>query len=370
MIDRRLIKNFDFTLLLLLLALCGIGMVILYSATHSMDELADPMQMVKRQALFVGVGLAALLIICLIDYINFSYWMRYLYVINLVLLVLVLVLGREAKGSIRWISIGGFFDLQPSEIAKLILIIVLAKLLADREGRFDSFSDLLPALLATAVPMGLIFLQPDLGTSLVLIAVLMGMLYVAGARSRHLLALVAAGVAAFPLLWFKILEDYQKMRLMVFINPDMDPTHFGWQLLQSMIGIGSGGPFGKGLLESSQVRLEFLPEPHTDFIFSVLGEETGFAGCAILLLLFFMLIYRILWIGTHSKDQFGALLCCGVASMFTFQVLVNVGMTIGIMPVTGLPLPFISYGNNALLVNLCAAGLVLNVGMRRHKIQF
>ncbi|MEW5785826.1 MAG: rod shape-determining protein RodA [Bacillota bacterium] len=368
MMDRRLIKNFDFYLVLLVLILCAVGTLILFSATRGM-ELSDPLHFVRRQVMITACGLAGMFALCFVDYINFQNWARYLYAGNLVLLTLVLFLGRTAKGSMRWITVG-FFDLQPSEIAKIVLIIILAKLLANREGKFYFFQDLMPSLLAAALPMGLIFLQPDLGTSLVFSAILIGMFYVAGVRSKHMLALAGAGLIAAPLAWFFLLQDYQKSRLMVFINPEMDPTGAGWQLLQSMIGIGSGGPFGKGLFESTQVRLQFLPEHYTDFIFSVFGEELGFVGAAGLLIIFFLLIYRVLWIGTHAKDQFGALLCCGVAVMFTFQVLVNIGMTISIMPVTGLPLPFLSYGNNAMLVNLISIGLVLNVGMRRHKIQF
>jgi rod shape determining protein RodA len=369
MLDRRLIKNFDFYLLLLVLTLCVVGTVTLYSATHIMEELADPLYYVRRQLLVTCCGLVAMLIVCFIDYINFQNWSRYLYLGSIALLALVLVMGSVRKGSMRVIPIG-FFDLQPSEIAKFVLIVMLAKLLADREGHFHSLQDLVPSLLATALPMGLILLQPDLGTALVFLAILAGMFYVAGVKKREMLILAATVLVAAPLAWFFVLHDYQKMRLMVFLNPGMDPTGTGLQLLQSMIGIGSGGLFGKGLFESTQARLRFLPEHHTDFIFSVFGEEMGFIGAVALLLLFFLLIYRILWIATHAKDQFGALICVGVAVMFTFQILVNIGMTISVMPVTGIPLPFISYGNNAMIVNLLSIGLVLNVGMRRHKIQF
>lgn len=367
MMDRRLIKNFDYFLLILLLAICAVGTLILYSATRGME--ADPMHYVRRQLIFLGLGVGIMLLVCFIDYINFSNWARYIYLGSGVLLVLVLVAGTETRGSMRWISIG-FFEMQPSEIAKIALVIILAKLLADKEGKFSGFPDLVPALIAAGIPMVLVFLQPDLGTSLVFIAVLIGMFYAAGVAGRYLAVLAGAALAAAPLFWFFLLKDYQKMRLMVFTNPDMDPINYGYQLLQSMIGIGSGGPLGKGLFESTQVRLHFLPDHYTDFIFAVLGEELGFAGAVGLLILFALFIYRILWIGAHSKDQFGALICCGVAVMFSFQVLVNIGMTISVMPVTGLPLPFLSYGNNALLINLISVGLVLNVGMRRHKIQF
>ena len=319
--------------------------------------------------IFAAVGFVLMLVIALIDYINFKNWAVYLYIFNLFLLGLILVVGEAEKGAMRRIQLG-IFELQPSEIAKLIMIVVLARLLSEKEGKLPYFQDLFPALAATALPMALIFLQPDLGTSLVFLAVLLGMLYVAGVRGRHLAALVGSGLAAAPLFWFFLLKPYQKNRLLVFINPEMDPINEGFQLLQSMIGIGSGGLLGKGLLNSTQVRLGYLPEHYTDMIFSVFGEEMGYVGAVVLLLLYFLLIYRILRISTRAKDQFGVLLCCGVAVMFTFQVLVNIGMTISIMPVTGIPLPFMSYGNNALLVNLAAIGLVLNVAMRRHKIQF
>ena len=368
-LDRRLVRNFDFVLLLTVIALQAVGSLTLYSATHSLEGFSDPFHFVRRQLFFAAVGFVLMMVIALIDYINFKNWAIYLYIFNLLLLGLILVVGEAEKGAMRRIQLG-IFELQPSEIAKLIMIVVLARMLSEKEGKLPYFQDLLPVLAATALPMGLIFLQPDLGTSLVFLAVLMGMLYVAGARGRHLAALVGGGLATAPLFWFFLLKPYQKNRLLVFINPEMDPINEGFQLLQSMIGIGSGGLLGKGLLNSTQVRLGYLPEHYTDMIFSVFGEEMGYVGAVALLLLYFLLIYRILRISTRAKDQFGVLLCCGVAVMFTFQVLVNIGMTISIMPVTGIPLPFMSYGNNALLVNLAAIGLVLNVAMRRHKIQF
>lgn len=367
--DRRLIRNFDYLLLLTVLVLQAIGTVTLYSATYGLEEIPDPFHFVRRQLLFFGIGVALMLLITLIDYINFSNWAIYLYIFNLFLLGLVLVFGEAEKGAMRRIPIG-FFDLQPSEIAKIVIIIILAKVLSDKEGLLPYFRDLFPALAATVLPMALIFLQPDLGTSLIFLAVLLGMLYVAGVKGRHLAALIGGGLAIAPLFWFFLLKSYQKSRLLVFIDPEAAPTNQGWQLLQSMIGIGSGGPLGKGPFNSTQVRLGFLPDHYTDMIFAVFGEEMGYVGAVVLLLLYLFLIYRILRISTLAKDQFGALLCCGVAVMFTFQVLVNIGMTISIMPVTGIPLPFMSYGNNALLVNLISIGLVLNVAMRRHKIQF
>lgn len=206
---------------------------------------------------------------------------------------------------------------------------------------------------------------------MVFIVILFGLLFMAGAKLRHLLFYVAGGIIfGFPLLWFQ-LKDYQRMRLLIFLNPEMDPQGAGYQILQSMIAVGSGGIWGKGLFaEGTQNHLEFLLEQHTDFIFSALAEEAGFVGAVVILLLFMLLIFRVIRIAAQAKDTYGMLICIGVASMLLFHVLVNVGMTIGLMPVTGLPLPFMSYGGSSLLMNMMAVGLVLNVGMRRHKLMF
>lgn len=365
--NRRLYKNFDIYLFLVTLALSIYGLLVIYSATRVMG-LEDPFLFVKRQAVWLGAGLVGVILISLIDYANFSSWARYIYFINIALLVAVLALGRDDSVK-RWIDLG-FIDIQPSEYAKFALILLLARLLSEKEGQLGKrFSASIPALIYTAVLMVLIFLQPDLGTAMVIMAILLGLLFVAGINLKYMFYMIISGAAVFPLLW-KFLADYQKNRLMIFLNPEMDPLGDGYQLMQSIIAVGSGAIWGKGLFEGTQVRLNYLPAQHTDFIFAVLGEELGFIGAVVLLFLFFLLIYRILWIGSQSKDIFGSLFCSGVAIMLSFHVLVNIGMTIGIMPVTGLPLPFISYGGNSLLINFLAIGLVLNIGMRRQKIQF
>lgn len=367
MFERKLWRNFDYPLLFITLAICAYGLVIISSATYT--SAADPSFYVRRQLMWVGAGLLGIFIILSIDYSNFSRLSRYLYVANIILLVLVLYIGRETGGSQRWIELG-FFDLQPSEVAKLIVIVTMARFLESREGEMDKLLNLFLAILHISLPMFLIFMQPDLGTSLVFLALLFSMLFMAGAKIKHLVLIIFTGVmVGGPLLWMN-LKDYQKMRLIVFTNPDLDPLNYGYQIIQSVIAIGSGQLWGKGLYQGSQNMYDFLPAQHTDFIFSVLGEELGFIGAAVLLFLYLLLIYRILKISTSSKDTFGFLICMGVASMFLFQVLVNVGMAISIMPVTGLPLPFMSYGGSSLLVNLLAIGLVLNVGLRRHKIIF
>ncbi len=371
MLSRRYLRNFDITLLLLSVALAVYGLVIIYSATHFFDHLTDPFYFVRRQAMWLLVGLGGIALLNMVDYLNYYYWARYIYAATVILLVLVLFIGRgsrEAPDILRWIDLG-FIDIQPSEYAKPVLILILARFLSDRDKQLETFWELLPAFLYMGLFMGLVFLQPDLGTSLVFVVILMGCFYVAGVKRKYMLGLVGAGLASLPLLWH-LLTDTQKMRLAIFVDPGLDPFGSGYQLMQSIIAVGSGGTLGKGFFDGTQVQGGFIPEQHTDFIFSVLGEELGFAGAVILLALFFLVIYRILWIGSQAKDAFGAYVCCGVAVMILFQVMVNIGMTVGIMPVTGLPLPFISYGGNALLANFLSIGLVLNIGMRRQKIQF
>jgi len=371
MISRQQVRNFDVPLLLLGVGLAVYGLVVIYSATHFVDYVEDPFYFVKRQSMWLAMGLAGIFVVCLLDYINLYYWSRYIYLFAALLLVLVLIFGEGTARDpdiLRWIRLG-FIDVQPSEYAKPALILMVAKYLSDKQKYLGNFWNLLPAFLYTLIFMGLIFLQPDLGTSLVFAAILLGCLLVAGIKRSHLMAIIGAGIAFIPVLW-QFMGSGQKARLLVFIDRSHDPLGAGYQLLQSIIAVGSGGPWGRGMLEGPQVQGGFIPEQHTDFIFSVLAEELGLIGAILLLLMFFFLIYRILWIGTQAKDTFGTLICTGVAVMLVFQVVVNVGMAIGVMPITGLPLPFFSYGGNALLANFLSLGLVLNVGMRRQKIQF
>ncbi len=367
MFDRKLWRNFDYLLLFIVLLISFYGLVVISSATSNFS--ADPWYYVQKQAIWIAAGLIGLFLVISIDYSNFSRLSSYIYLINLGLLGLVMLIGRETAGAQRWIDLR-FFDLQPSEFAKLAIIITLAKFLEQREGEMDNLKNFLIAFVHVAVPMFLIFKQPDLGTSLVFIAILYGMLFMGGAKIKHLLVSIVMGVAVgFPLLWMN-LKPYQKMRLVIFLNPEQDPLQYGYQLIQSVIAIGSGRIWGTGLYQGTQNIYDFLPAQHTDFIFSVLAEELGFVGAVALLCLYLYLIYRILKVSSAAKDTFGLLVCVGVASMLVFQVLINIGMAISIMPVTGLPLPFMSYGGSSFLVNMLSIGIVLNVGMRRHKIMF
>ena len=367
MFDRRLLKNFDYLTLMMALLICALGIIVIASATRTLP-LQDQLLYVRKQTVWVGLGLAGIAVIISINYDNFLRWSWYIYGLNVLLLLAVLFIGKETGGAYRWLDLG-FFDLQPSELAKIAVIISLARILSERADRLENIFDLAPVFLNLAIPMLLIFAQPDLGTSLVIVFIFLVMFYVAGVPIKIMIGLLLSGLALFPFMYTRLL-DYQKMRLISFLNHDIDPLGYGYQLAQSVIAIGSGGLKGKGLFQGTQARLQFIPEQHTDFIFSVLGEEFGFVGGVLLILAYAVLIYRILKIGSLSKDTFGALICVGVAAMLFFQVLVNIGMTISVMPVTGLPLPFMSYGGNSMLVNLLSIGLVLNIGMRRHKIQF
>jgi rod shape determining protein RodA len=367
--DRRLFRNFDYLMLLTVFTIMLISLVVISSTTR-FNLSGDPLYYVKKQALWFTLSLVILFIVTTIDYTQFYRISPFIYGANIALLVAVMFIGKEGGGAQRWIDLG-FFNLQPAEFAKLIIIITLARHLAGREGNFESALSIIPAFLHVAIPMGLIFLQPDLGTSIVFIAILFGMLFMAGAKFRHLFTYAVLGLAtALPLLWYN-LKPYQRLRLTVFMNPETDPLGAGYQILQSMIAVGSGGVWGKGLFaQGTQNYLEFLLEQHTDFIFSALAEEAGFVGAIVLILLFTLLIFRILKVAATAKDTYGMLICIGVAAMLTFQVLINIGMTIGMMPVTGLPLPFVSYGGSSLLMNMIAIGLVLGIGMRRHKLMF
>ncbi len=261
----------------------------------------------------------------------------------------------------------GSFRLQPSEFAKIALIITLAAFMAERKGNI-ALKDILFSSLHLAVPLGLVIIQPDLGTAMVFLAIWLGILLVSGAKINHYLLIILLCIIIFSLaLQFHMLKDYQMRRLLVFLNPDLDPLGSGYNLLQSKIAIGSGRLQGKGLFSGTQGRLNFIPSHHTDFIFAVLGEELGFLGTSLLLGLYFILLSRGIRIASTAKDMFGTLVATGIIVMLLFQIMVNVGMTIGIMPITGIPLPLVSYGGSSLLANMIAIGLLFNICMRRFR---
>jgi len=366
--ERRPLRHLDPVLLVTVLALGIVGLFTIYSATHAslVAQRIDPGFYLKKQLTFVTLGIVVILVAASFDYRFAKVYAGIVYVASLALLVLVRTpLGTTIRGSQRWFQLFGF-QLAPSELAKLALVAMLAAFLSQLRSSDLSLQDLYRATAIAAVPGLLVFLQPDLGTSIVMVAILVGILVVAGARPRHLgvLALTAV-VLFFGTLQLGLVKDYQIARLTAFFDPQNDPQRSDYNRNQAEIAIGSGGLFGRGYLKGTQTNLDFVPEQHTDFIFTVVGEEFGFVGAIFVLMLFALLIWRAVRIALLAKDPFGTYLAAGIASMLAIQVFVNVGMTLGIMPITGIPLPFVSYGGSSFLTNCAAVGLLLNVHMRR-----
>ena len=362
-------KSFIFILLLIIV----FGLVILASATNSLNS--DPHYYIKKQLLNVAIGIILATMVVFFDYVQFRRYSNSIYIVSLLLLLAILIFGEEAKGSARAISIAGLPSLQPAEFAKVFIIIAFADFLVKRQDELKTLKQLLPCFIYMSVPILLILLQPDLGTGMVFIAIMIVMLYVAGADARLLTRLIAAGVLIIGILLFLHiqfgmwlpLEEYQIKRLTVFANPYEDGQGgrgLGWNTIQSLVAIGSGGLGGKGLFAGTQVQLNFLPEHHTDFIYAVIGEELGFIGAALLIVLFGLLLFRTVYISYNAKDLYGVLVVMGILAMWLFHIFENIGMSIGLMPITGIPLPFISYGGSSMMANLMAAGLVLSINIR------
>ncbi len=365
--ERRPLRHVDPVLLVAVLALTVIGLFAIYSATH--QSLAavdlDTGRFVKRQVTFMAVAAIVLLAAASFDYRFLKVYAGLIYVSSLILLVLVRTpLGTSVKGSQRWFELFGF-QLAPSEIAKLAVVAMLAAFLSEIRGEL-TLGDVFRAVGLAAVPGLLVFFQPDLGTSIVFAGIVVGILVVAGARPRYLgiLALTAA-VLIFGGFHVGLVKEYQVARLTGFLDPQNDPLGTGYNRDQAEIAIGSGGLVGVGYLQGSQTNLDFVPEQHTDFIFTVVGEEFGFLGSVSLLGLYGLVLWRAFRVALVSKDAFGTYLAAGIASMLALQMFVNVGMTIGIMPITGIPLPFVSYGGSSLLLSCAAVGLLENIHMRR-----
>ena len=366
--NKRIFRRMDLTLLLATAGILIMSLVIIGSATHINTPSDERYWFVQRQGLFALVDVAFAIFLMNFDYKMLQAYGNKMYVFNLIMLLAVMLVGHSALGAQRWISIGPI-NLQPSEFSKIIMIVSLAAMLEERVGKLNSLQDLLPVAGYVGLPFLLVLKQPDLGTSLVFMAIFFGMIFVSGIRLRLLGGIFAAGIACMPVLWH-FLKDYQKLRIMVFMDPNVDPLGSGYHIIQSKIAIGSGMLFGKGLFEGTQSQLNFLPENHTDFIFAVVGEELGFIGAVVLLLLYLVVLWRGVQIAKEAGDVFGRLLATGITSMLAFHVLVNVGMTMGIMPVTGIPLPLMSYGVSSLTTNVLAVALLLNIHLRKQKLVF
>lgn len=368
MFDRRLVEHFDWGLLALTLLLCTMGLGILYSAVTAGE--ANPQQAYcVKQMIWLGGGFAIMLFSLLFHYKVLEQWAPGIYIGSILLLVCVLLFGKYVAGSRRWLVMGPF-TLQPSELVKITVIIVMAR----HYSRYAtvgglSFRDLIRPGLLVLLPFGLIAKQPDLGTGMVSVLIAASMTVFVKIERRTFACMAAGAALSIPLAWSFFLKGYQKLRVLTFLNPDRDPLGAGYHIIQSKIAIGSGMLTGKGFLKGTQNALSFLPEQHTDFILSVLAEEFGFAGSAFLLLVYLVFIVWGLNIAYRCREPFGTLLSYGVTAMIAWQVFINMGMVMGLMPVVGMPLPLISYGGSSVLTTMIGIGILMNVSMRRFLVE-
>jgi rod shape determining protein RodA len=364
------LPGIDWLLLLAVLALTVLGTLLVWSATSNREDLTggDPSAYLSKQVVNIAIGLVLMVTVMATDH----RWVRILaplvYLASVGGLVLVLTMGTTVNGSRSWLMIGGL-SIQPSEFAKLAVVVGMALVVAERsEGRWRSrvgSVDVFAMLAVAAVPATLIMLQPDLGTMLVLSATVFGVLAASGARRRWLVLLAAGGVAAgVAAVAGGLLKDYQVDRFLAFTDPDLDPRGAGYNVEQARIAVGNGGLFGQGLFDGSQTRSGFVPEQHTDFVFTVAGEELGLVGAGVLIALLGVVLWRALTIAAHTDDMFGRMAAAGIACWFGFQAFQNIGMCLGIMPVTGVPLPFVSYGGSSMFAGMLAVGLLQNIHLR------
>lgn len=359
MMPLRSFKFLNYRVIMLSLFLLVVGLAFIYSATYR----SLGTSFVYKQMIWMGLGLIAFWVALNIDFRMLGSMAYLFYLLSAVLLVLVLFVGDVRKGAQSWFEFGPL-TVQPAEFAKVSVVFMLARYLSEHTQDRSKFRYLLIAGLLTALPLGLIMIQPDLGSAMVIVPVFLGMMFVAGTRLRYLAGIVTGGLLMLPIGW-SFLHEYQRRRLLVFINPNLDPLGAGYNAIQSKIAVGSGGLLGKGWLEGTQSQLRFLPERHSDFIFSVLGEEWGFVGCFVVLLAYLLLILGGLQIASDSEDLFGRFLAAGFIFLIATHVLINTGMTVGVMPITGIPLPLLSYGGSHLIMMMMCLGLLENIHLKK-----
>jgi rod shape determining protein RodA len=355
-------RDFDWALLCMVLLLCTLSVFEIYSATMHTKYSG----FYSKQILWIAGGLVAMFLFAKIDYHMLLDWIPWAYGVCIVALVAVLAVGQRVLGARRWIRIGPM-HFQPSEWVKLVLVLVVARYFANLGGRSLTWKDIFKAFALVGLPLLLVLKQPDLGTSLTYTPILVAGLFLGGINLRQGLILITAATLLIGGVWTsgRLLKPYQKARLTSFLNPDNDPRGTGYQIRQSLIAVGSGGVWGKGAAQGSQTQGDFLPIPHADFIFAAFGEEHGFVGAIFVLLLYFSILMRLIQNAQTAADLSGALIIMGVVAVLTFQIAVNVGMVIGFMPVTGIPLPLMSYGGSSVLFTFLALGAAMNVRMRR-----
>ncbi|MBC8414371.1 MAG: rod shape-determining protein RodA [Nitrospira sp.] len=369
MIDRRLINNFDWSIFLIMMTLSVISVFTIYSATR---PLLDDVQKIyyMKQFYWILLSLFAFIVLISIDYKWYARYAYLIYAVGIILLIAVVIAGKKGMGAQRWLHLG-FFSFQPSEFFKIFFILALSRYFSGmRQGESIGFRQLFKMLLIFFIfPAVLILRQPDLGTMLILMFLFISMTLTAGLQKKVVITIVIAGMIAVPLagnyVW-KGLKGYQKHRIIAFIDPQADPQGIGYHITQSKITVGSGGFFGKGYMKGTQGPYRFLPENHTDFIFSIYAEERGFMGSLLLFFLYFFVIWRGFDTAKKARDREGCYMALGVTYMVAFYFLINVGMTLGMVPVVGVPLPLMSYGGTALLSNFIALSIIENVSMRRY----
>ena len=353
-------RDLDWTLLIISMVICGVGVLQIYSATRE-TVWQDAWW---KQIIYIGAGLVLMWLTLIIDYHAMMNHVFTMYILSAVSLIAVLFVGRSAYGGRRWIAVAGGFHLQVSEFVKLVIILLVARFLADLKTEDLEGRDMAKIAGLVALPAALVLKEPDLGTALTYFPILVVGMFLAGMRSKYMVAIAVITLLVLPVGW-SVLKDYQKARLVSFMDPDRDPRGSGYQVIQSKIAVGAGGMWGKGVTKGSQTQLRFLPVPHTDFIFSAFAEEHGFVGVIVVLALYFVLIMQIVQDAQTASDKAGMYICMGVAALFLFHVLVNVGMVVGRMPTTGIPLPLMSAGGSSVLSNFMMLGLVNNVRLRR-----
>ena len=353
-------RDIDWTVLLIVLLICAVGVLQIYSATRDTDYTSAWW----KQVVYVLGGLLFLWIAMMIDYHTMLHYVPALYIGSVGALLVTYLIGEKAYGSKRWIPMGFGVHLQVSEFVKLVIILLVARYLTELRTDDLEIREMLKLAGLVLIPTALVMKQPDLGTSLTYVAVLIACAFLAGLRWKYVAAIAVITFVVLPVSW-QFLNEYQRGRIVSFMDPERDPQGKGYQMIQSQIAVGSGGMFGKGVTKGTQTQLRFLPVPHKDFIFSAFAEEHGFVGVVVLLSLFFVLVMRIVQNAQTAPDRVGMYICMGVAALLLFHILVNVGMVAGLMPVTGIPLPFMSFGGSSIWTFFLALGLVNNVRLRR-----
>ena len=362
-------RNFDIPMLLVTMLLVSLGCIMIYSSYEAtLPQAGTPLieNTVFRQAIFAGMGLILYMVIAALDYHVLTALSRWIYLFVLALLGITTLLGQTNFGAQSWVEVWENQGFQPSEFVKVLMIVVIAQLLEQYENRMENVLPFLLSILMVLPPVALIYLQPDFGIAVLLLTTWVGMVFLAGVRWRHILLLITIGLIAAPLIWFRM-EDYMRDRILMLFMPDnYDSSGASYNITQALISIGSGGWFGKGLMQGTQSQLHFLRVRHTDFIFSVIAEEFGFVGSVLFLIAFAFLILRLVRVATLARDSSGRLIAAGVATMLFIQTFINLGMNAQILPVTGLALPLVSYGGSSLVSTLLALGLAQSV-LLRHK---